>query len=361
MMPTFFNNSQMRKDVAKILLKNNRAQMKAAADFMSRKENKNFDLMDILSKISNANEDYYDIISSSKRSLKELDDVLTYEEKLFIAKLYRYAEECVAETLIKKYPIPKNVKVKKISVDFVSAELQIPPEIYEDRILLYFHGGGQVLGSAKIHRLFTIEIAKVTNMKVLSVNYRLAPEHPFPTGLEDGLYSYKWLLNEGYLPKNIIIGGDSSGANITLALLLKLRDKGIPLPNGAFVISPPIDYTHESKTKYSNKETDFLSDVGVFWWDLAYLAGQDPYNPYISPVHADLKGLPPILIQVSTIEMLYDHSTRFFKRAKDAGVDITLQEWDEMMHIWPVYGLFELPESEEAIEKIGQFVQDLFD
>ena len=360
MMPTFFDNSLMREDVAKILIRNNRAQMKAAADFMSRKENKKFDFMDILSKISDANEDYYDIISNSNRSLQELADVLTYEEKIFIAKLYRYAEERVAESKSKNYPIPKNVKIKEINIDFVYAELQIPPGVNEDRILLYFHGGGQVLGSAKVHRLFTIELAEVTSMSVLSVNYRLAPEHPFPTGLEDGLYSYKWLLKEGYQPKNIIIGGDSSGANITLALLLKLRDKGIPLPTGAFALSPPIDYTQESKTKYTNKETDFLSDVGVFWWDLTYLAGKDPYNPYISPVHADLKGLPPILLQVSTAEMLYDHSTRFFKRAEAAGVDITLQEWDGMMHVWQVYGLFELPESEEAIKKIGQFVQDLF-
>ena len=360
MMPTFFDNSLMREDVAKILIRNNRAQMKAAADFMNRKENKKFDFMDIISKISNANEDYYDIISSSNRSLQELADVLTYEEKLFIANLYRYAEERVAENFSKKYPIPKNVKIKEVNIDFVSAEFQIPPGINEDRILLYFHGGGQVLGSAKVHRLFTIELSETTNMKVLSVNYRLAPEHPFPTGLEDGLYSYKWLLKEGYQPKNIIIGGDSSGANITLALLLKLRDKGIALPAGAFALSPPIDYTSESKTKYTNKETDFLSDVGVFWWDLTYLSGQDPYNPYISPVHADLKGLPPILLQVSTAEMLYDHSTRFFKRAKAAGVDINLQEWDGMMHVWQVYGLFELPESDEAIKKIGQFVQDLF-
>ncbi|MFX1274984.1 MAG: alpha/beta hydrolase [Promethearchaeota archaeon] len=356
----FLDKSKMREDVLKLIERNTNLQMKAVAAFLGLEENKGYNLMKLMRKVGKANEEYYKIISNSDRSIAELENVLTNDEKLFLAKLFRYGESSLVDEYLEENPLPDDIKIESVDLDGIPAEWQAVPNVSEDRVLLYFHGGGQVLGSAKMHRLFTLEIGKAAKIKILSVNYRLAPEHPFPAGFEDCFNSYKWLLKNGYVPKNIVIGGDSSGGNHALAILLKIRDEGMELPIGGFALSPAIDYTLESKTKYTNKETDMLSDYGVFWWDLTYVAGQDPYNPYISPVHADMKGLPPLLLQVSTCEMLYDHSTRFYERAKAAGVDITLQEWDDMLHVWQALGLYELSESKEAIDKIGEFVQNLF-
>ncbi|MFC1884163.1 alpha/beta hydrolase [Thermodesulfobacteriota bacterium] len=355
-----FNRSKTRPDILKIIDRNNETQIEAAINFLGLEENIGHDLQEYMRKIEEANNEYFDILMSGTRSIKELDKILSFEEMVFVARLSRYISEYMADLNMKKYPIPEGIKIEKIEFDGFDGEMQILPDVPEDRILLYFHGGGQVLGSSKMHRLLTIEIGKAANLKVLSINYRLAPENPFPSGLEDCFSSYKWLLEKGFLPENIVIGGDSSGGNQTLATLLKIRDQGLPMPAGAFALSPAIDYTLESKTKYSNRETDMLSDRGVFWWDLAYLGNSDPYNPYISPVYGDLKGIPRLLLQVSTSEMLYDHSTRFVERARAAGVEAVLQEWDDMMHVWQGYGLHDLPEARESIDKIGEFVRNLF-
>jgi len=218
-----------------------------------------------------------------------------------------------------------------------------------------------VLMSPKTHRALTIEIAKLTEMRILSVDYRLAPEHSHPAPLEDCVKAYKWLLSQGIKAENIVIAGDSAGGSLTLTTLIKLRDEGIPLPVGAVALSPATDFTGKSKTFYENAKIDpILADIGIFWWTTAFLAGADPNDPLISPVLADLKDLPPLLIQVSTSEMLYDHSTRFIERAKAAGVNATLQEWKDTIHVFQGFGLHDLPEAKEAIKKIAEFIQALF-
>ncbi|MFX1274971.1 MAG: alpha/beta hydrolase [Promethearchaeota archaeon] len=357
---TILDKTKMRKDVMKICSKGSRLQAKGAADFIRLEENKDFDLMRYMAKIAEGNKEFFIRFPKKDDSVKDLYDLLSYEEQVSLAKLFRHSVEYAADAELNTYPISDYVKIELVDLDGVPAEWQIVPGAIEDKVLLYFHGGGQVIGSPKYLRLLTVELAKLSKMKVLSVDYRLAPEHPFPAGLEDSITAYKWLLNNGYDAKNIIFGGDSSGGNRVLSALLKIRDESIELPRGAFALSPAIDYSDESETVYKNAETDpILADVGVFWWDPAYVRDEDPYNPYISPIHADLKGLPSILLQVSTCEMLYDHSTRFYERAKAAGVDITLQEWDDMMHVWQSFGIYRLPESQEAIDKIIEFINNL--
>jgi acetyl esterase/lipase len=198
-------------------------------------------------------------------------------------------------------------------------------------------------------------------MPVLSVDYRLAPEHPYPASLEDCTAAYKWLLSTGIAPKNIVIAGDSAGGNLTLTTLIKLRDYGTPLPVGAVCLSPPTDMVAE-ESFFENAETDpVLADVGLFWWIPAYLAGAGANDPLVSPVRADLRGLPPLLIHVSTCEMLYSDSKRFAERADAAGVAVTLEIWNDMPHVWHAFGSHNLTESKEAIAKIGEFVRELFD
>jgi acetyl esterase/lipase len=261
---------------------------------------------------------------------------------------------------LKESPIPAEVKIETIDIEGLPAEWQIVPGAIEERVLLYFHGSAMVVMSPKTHRRMTVEIAKATKMRVLSIDYRLAPEHPFPEGLEDCLAAYKWLLLLGIKPENIIIAGDSAGGNLTLASLHKLKKEGIPLPKAAILLSPSTDFTEESNIFYENAETDSLASGGIFWCIPAYLAGEDPYNPLVSPLLGEMEGLPPLLIQVSKSEVLYDQSTRLYDKAKKANLRVTLQEWDEMPHVFQFY--FDiLPEAREAIDKIGEFVEKIFD
>jgi len=149
------------------------------------------------------------------------------------------------------------------------------------------------MGSPSTHRLLTVALGEAARMSVLSVDYRLAPEHPYPASLQDCTAAYSWLLSAGIASKNIVIAGDSAGGNLTLTTLIKLRDSGIPLPAGAVCLSPPTDMVAD-ESFFENAETDpVLADVGLFWWVPAYRAGADPRDPLVSPIYADLRGLPP--------------------------------------------------------------------
>jgi acetyl esterase/lipase len=354
------DKSKLRPDVRKLATRSSKITYKGVFEFLDMPENKGVDLQELLQLVMGGNKQFFEDLAGGDVKVDDLYGRIPDDKMLFLARMYRYAKAFSDELNVKKHPIPKDVKIEVIDIDGVPAEWQINPTANEELVLLFFHGGGQVLGSAKGNRPLTVEIGKVSDMKVLSVDYRLAPENPYPAGLDDCVKVYKWLLSEGFKPENIIFGGASAGGNMTLATMLRARDEGLPLPKGGICLSPGIDYTIDNKSVLENAPTDpVMADIGLYWWIPAYLDGQDPYNPYISPVHSDPKGLPPILVQVSTCEMVYDHSTRFVERAKAAGVDAELQEWDDMPHVWQGYGQFDLPEAQEAIDKIGEFIKNL--
>ncbi|MCP4751928.1 MAG: alpha/beta hydrolase, partial [Proteobacteria bacterium] len=191
---------------------------------------------------------------------------------------------------------------------------------------------------------------------------RLAPENPHPAQLEDCVSVYKRLLSEGTKAENIVVGGDSAGGNLTLTTLLHLRDKGLPLPAGAVLLAPATDLTLSDESYFENGETDpILSDVGIFWWLACFISETEAKDPSISPLFAELKGLPPLLFQVSTSEMLHCDTTRFVDKARKAGVDVTMEAWHDTFHVFQSSGLDELPESKEALDNIGSFVAKLFE
>jgi len=347
---TIVNRSKIRPDVLKIMDTYLNVRPKFIESFYKKEGKKEFDYESLMQKVMEGNE----------RSFKgeDMSDFLTKDEQLFIAKFLRFSGESGSNYLQKKYPINKNVKLEPIHADGVPAEWQIVPGAKEERVLLYFHGGGFILGSVNGHRLSTVLLGMVTKMRVLSVDYRLAPEHPHPAPLEDSTTVYKWLLSEGFKAKNIIIAGDSAGGNLTLTTLLKLKEDGISMPAGAFCLSPRTLYEIENTSFLKNAETDvFLGDSGLFWWSEAHLSGTDPHDPLVTPIYGNLKGLPSLLLQVSNSEMLYDDSVLFVEKAKAAGVDASLEEWDDMMHVFQYFGL---PESKKALDNIGKFVQRLF-
>nr|MDO8079407.1 alpha/beta hydrolase [Candidatus Freyarchaeota archaeon] len=353
------NRSKIRPDVLKLMDDLLKEQMNGVMEFLSAKENQGFDFGTLYQRLISGNEQFFK--KKREGTIDELYGYFKEEEMLFLAKVFRHAFEYAANIEQKKYPIPKNVKVEPINAGGISAEWQTVPGAMKDRVLFYIHGGGMVLGSTNSHRVFTTTLGQLTKMCVLSVNYRLAPEHPYPAPLEDCTAAYKWLLSTGIKPKNIVIAGDSAGGNLTLTTLVKLRNDGIPLPAGAVCLSPSTDYTGSNDAFWENAETDpVLADIGLFWWIPAYLGGADPSDPLVSPLHADLKGLPPLLIQASTCEMLFGDSKSFADRARAAGVKATLQIWDGMVHVFQSFGLHDLPEAKEAVDKIVKFVQKLF-
>jgi len=224
-------------------------------------------------------------------------------------------------------------------------------------VLLYFHGGGYVLGSPNSHANLTARLAITSGATVISADYRMAPEHLFPAAVEDGLAFYKALLDQGVAPSRLAVGGDSAGGGLTFATLLKARDAGLPMPAAAIGLSPWTDLTGKSETYVSRKDTDpMLDPETITKFAKEYLGEAASTDPLASPLSADLSGLPPIFIQVGDAEILLDDSREFEKKARAAGVDCKLEVWDRMIHVWHAFFPI-LPEGEEAIERLGAFLK----
>jgi acetyl esterase/lipase len=234
----------------------------------------------------------------------------------------------------------------------------IPEGAENDRVLLYLHGGWFVVGSIESHRKMVARIAAAAGCRALIIDYRLAPEHQFPAALEDSLSAYRWLLAEGYRPDRTVIAGDSAGGGLTASTLVSLRDMGDPMPAAAVMLSPMTDLLLlGDSVKTKAKEDPFVNETWCRKCIGMYLGGTDPKEPLASPLYADLKGLPPILIQVGSREILLDDSVRFADHARQDGVSVELDVWDGMFHVWQINGP-QMPESMDAIQKLGDYCRD---
>lgn len=226
-----------------------------------------------------------------------------------------------------------------------------------NRTILYLHGGGYIQGSFMTHHPMVSRIVHYTNTQVLFVNYRLAPEYPFPMGLDDCLIVYQWLLKQGYDAKNIALAGDSAGAGLALTFLQKLREMSIEYPVCSVLISPFIDITGKSPSWERLRDVDqILTKEGLEEVYELYAKGLYPVShPYLSPVYADLTGFPPMLIQIGTHDILLDESGKLAHSAVEAGVEVKLERWNYMQHVW--YAFFpELPECTKGYEHIAEYL-----
>ncbi len=254
------------------------------------------------------------------------------------------------------FKLPKGVAVEKVSAGGVPAEWLTPASVYDNRVILYLHGGSYTCGSCNSHRSMVSNISIASKARALLLDYRLAPEHPHPAAVEDAVAAYKWLLDGRADPKNIAIAGDSAGGGLAVALLLALRDSNIPMPAACVCLSPWTDLAFTGETWKSKAKADLIIfDYKEHAFAKMYLGGLDAKTPLASPLYADLKGLPPMLIQVGLDEVLLADSTRLVERLKQAGVDATLDEWEKMQHVWQFTASF-MPEAKRAVLKIGEFI-----
>ena len=259
--------------------------------------------------------------------------------------------------------LPDKTAVRKVLAGTVPAEWVIPPDSPDDRALLYFHGGAFIFCSLDTHRTLVARLALAGATRALSVDYRLAPEHPFPAALEDCLAAYRFLLQSGIDPRRIVVAGDSAGGNLALALLLALRRDGDPLPAAAVCLSPVTDLVWTAESHKTKAEIDPIFPKGSISSlrariEAGYIGSGDPRNPLISPLYGDWRGMPPILLHVGEDEVLLDDSVRLAERVREAGGMAEVVIWPGMWHVFQVFAPF-LPEACRSIDRIGIFIRDM--
>lgn len=264
------------------------------------------------------------------------------------------------EDLTAKFKTDSQTRYTSANIGDMAVEWLDPPDASNDKIILFLHGGAYCLCSINTHRSVTAKIAGAAGARALLIDYRLAPEHPFPAAVEDAVAAYHAILDMGIAPRNIVVAGDSAGGGLALALLLSLRDAGTPLPAAAVCISPWTDLSLSGESMTTNARKDVMLDYKTLEESTRfYLDGGDPHEPLVSPLFADYHDLPPLLIQVGTDEIILDDGTRVAEKARAAGVDVTLEVWESMQHEWQFAADF-VPEGQEAIARIGEFMQQHF-
>jgi acetyl esterase/lipase len=255
-------------------------------------------------------------------------------------------------------PAPAHVFVDLTTLGGVKAERLRMAASDDSKAILYIHGGGFVAGVPGNHRPLTWRLADKVGVPVYAIDYRLAPEHPYPAGLDDCVAAYRGLLDKGIAAKNIIVGGDSAGGNLTLATALKLKSLGIELPAALVCLSPATDMQGEGfASRQSNARTDAMFVMAMFEsLAPAYCPGADPNDPFLSPYRGDVAGLPPTLIHCSDAEMLRDDGVKMGEKLRAAGVPTTLEVWPKVFHVWQVMADM-LPEARKSIDGIATFMR----
>ena len=254
-------------------------------------------------------------------------------------------------------PVPEGTTIEVVDAGGVPAEWVSVAGAPGDAVLLYLHGGGYCIGSINTHRGMAARLAQACRARALNLDYRLAPEHPHPAAVDDAVAAYRWLLDRGVAPAQIVLGGDSAGGGLVMATLLALRDAGHPLPVAGFCLSPWVDLECSGETMTTKADVDpMVGKDGLTEMAAAYAGDHELRHPLVSPLHADLSGLPPLLIQVGTAETLLDDAVRLADRARNAGMDVRLEAWDDLVHVFQAFAPM-VPEAVEAIDGIGRFVR----
>lgn len=267
------------------------------------------------------------------------------------AELRAWFEAINAQT-----PIAEGATIAAVTVGPCAAERITLPGSDPGKLVIYYHGGGFLFGSVNSHRVIASNLARASGATVLSVDYRLAPEHPAPIAHQDALAAYRWALNKGYKPGAIMLAGDSAGGNLALATAVKARDTGLPLPSGLILMSPALDFVHEGASHDEHADAPLVNHALMELFSMIYMGDGDRRSPEVTPFYNDMSGLPPVLIHVGSWEMLRDDSVTIAERIKAVGGSAELKIWDGMVHSWQLFAPM-LEEGMASIEEAGAFAQ----
>jgi acetyl esterase/lipase len=255
------------------------------------------------------------------------------------------------------YRLPADIKAEPVAANGVRSEWTSSPDADPSRVVLYFHGGGYVIGSLDSHRHMVAEVGRAARARTLAIDYRLAPEHPFPAAVDDAIDAYRFLLSRGVQPSGITIAGDSAGGGLVVAAMVAIREAGLPQPACGWSISPWVDMEAIGGSMTSKAATDpTVQQAGILDMAKLYLNDANPRSPLAAPIYADLRGLAPLLIQVGAAETLLDDAIRLAQVAGAADVAVDLQVWPEMIHVWHIY-YPELAAGRRAIAAGGEFAK----
>ncbi len=262
-----------------------------------------------------------------------------------------------------KPTVPRGVQLQRIKIGEVPSEWLIPTRIDDtQKTILYFHGGAWLFGWYNTHRMLLGHLAKQARKQALAVDYRLAPEYPFPAALDDCLVAYHYLIERGIRPGQVILVGDSAGGNLVITCMLALREAGEPLPAAGVCISPATDLAGDNVSGNINSSKDAILSSGMYdrfakILQTSLTGSHDPRHPLLSPIYADLHGLPPLLVQAGEDEILLNSITAFVNKARREGVQVTYEVWAAMWHVWHIYDPY-LPEARYAVSSISRYINE---
>jgi len=259
--------------------------------------------------------------------------------------------------LEKFFPVSKSVKITEARDKDFKGEWLDAPSVRADKVMLYLHGGGFVFNSTKLHRDTISRIAKAAQIRAFSLDYSLAPEHPYPTALNEAVASYKWLLAKGFKAKNIVVAGDSAGGALALSLLHRVRKDKLPFPACAVVLSPATDASLTNSTIEVNRSKDFyINPDSLKFFIRAYFQQTPTTDPVASPLFGSLRGFPPLLIHVDKDEIMNSDSVRLARKARHEDVHVILYQSEGLFHVWHVFARY-MPEAKKSIKDIGEFIK----
>lgn len=262
------------------------------------------------------------------------------------------------ESAAAKAILPSGIGIEPVKENDITAEWISPPVVKSRKVMLYFHGGGNSQGSCLTHRKLTSHLAHYTCCRILLLDFPLAPENKYPVALLNCLQAYRWLITRGYFASDIILAGDSSGGGLVMSLLLMLKQNGEPLPDSSVLFSPMTDFTLSGPSITRGKASDPLLCLEDLMMTVKYYCSDHERSiPLVSPLFGDLTGLPPVLIQVGSDELLLDDALRLSQYAQKAGVAVTLEIWDGLWHVFQS-SVGKVPEAAQALQSVACFIRD---
>jgi acetyl esterase/lipase len=296
-------------------------------------------------------------------------DLLNLQLSLSVKPMFRYVRSIdrirqlvnLSDGLLGKFAVPRGTWREQVALPGAEFEAEwVKVDGTEpERVILYLPGGAYIIRMPNIHTAMVSKLCRNANARALMAYYRLAPEHPFPACLEDALLAYQWLLDRGVDASSIAIAGDSAGGGLTLSTLLGIKQRKLPMPGCAYMLSPLLDVSDQAPSRWKNAISDAALPAPqnrALNPRPLYLGDNRPEDPMVSPINGDLTGLPPLYIQVSDSEMLLDDSLRLARRGHTYNVEVTVDIWRKVPHVWQIFGF--LPEAAEALEKSARFLRE---